>query len=176
MKKRFLYILLFSIFFIGCSQKTNRYAKPTDILHEQALTQTQKVQIKKQKKTKIYFIITYISRIDSDLLKIDNLVDKFIVSAYIPSDEDKENYKKIFFKIDRKDPIAVDELKKDSDLLSLLFSSTSWSRYYLVQAPVDSSKQGVLFEVGVKNLGSAKVEFHDKYGNLPMQKIINLSR
>lgn len=167
MQFKILSILIISFLFIGCSQKNNNYAKTTDILHEQSLTQTQKSVLKKGTITKVFFITTYISHINHHLVTIDENLEKFIVSVYIPSGEDKARYDNLLFKVNGKKPISIEELKKGDELLYLLPASNPWSRYYIVIAPIDNSIRGVFFEAGVTDIGITKMEFHDRYGNLP---------
>ncbi len=170
MQYKILSILIISFLFMGCSQKINKYKKPTDILHEQSLTQTQKTVLKDGLITKMFFVTTYINQIENDRIKIDKNIEQFIVSAYVPSGEDKTRYDKLLFKVNSNEPISVKELKKDDKLLSVLPAANPWSRYYLVKAPVDDSIQGVFFEAGVSGIGLTKMEFHDKYGNLPFKR------
>jgi hypothetical protein len=167
MKFKILSILIISFLFIGCSQKINNYAKSTDILHEQSLTQTQKTVLKKGLITKMFFVTTYISQIEHNRIILDEKLEQFIVSAYVPSGEDKTKYGQLLFRINGKEPISVNELKKDDELLTILPAANPWSRYYIVKAPVDDSTRGVFFEAGVSNIGLTKMEFHDSYGNLP---------
>jgi len=167
MHKKILSILMITIFFIGCSQKLNEHAKPTDILHEQALTQTQKTILKEGLITKVFFVTTFINHIDTDLIEADETLNQFIVSAYVPSGEDKKNYDNLIFKVNSKDPISVRELNDNDKLLELLPAPNPWSKYYIVQSLVDDTVKGISFKVGVEKIGLTKMEFHDRYGNLP---------
>ena len=170
MYKFFIPILMISFLFVGCSQKQNEHVKPTDILHEQSLTQTQKTLLKEGLETKVFFVTTYISHIEHHLINPDEKLERFIVSVYVPSDGDKTIYNKLFFKINSNEITDVKELKKDNSLLSLLPALNPWSKYFIVQTPIDDDKIGVFFEAGATNLGSTQMEFHDRYGNLPFSR------
>ncbi len=159
-------VFIVSVLLLGCSEKANKYAKPTDILHEQSLTQTQKSVLKEKSKIKIYFIITQINRINHPLIKEDDEYDRFIVSAYIPNEKDAKSYDNLLFRVNGKKPISIKEIKKDNKLLTVLPGANPWSRYFIVKGETDKSKNGVSFEAGTKSIGTNKMEFHDRYGNL----------
>lgn len=152
---------------LGCSSKTNKHTSQTNILQEQALTNTQKTTLRDESEVTIFFLTTHISGIDHYLIETDK-IEKFIVSAYIPTQRSEIKYEDIFFKINKKEPISIRELQNDDELLRLLPVSNPWGRYYLVKAPVDDSTKGVFFEMGIIDIGSSKIEFHDRYGSLPM--------
>ncbi len=145
MKYRILSILLISFLFIGCSQKINIYAKPTDVLHEQALTQTQKVTIKSGTIIKAYITATYINQIGHKFVGVNHEVEKFIVSIYIPSEQRQELYNEIFFIINGNEESCVTTMKKDNPLLKLIPGSNPWSRYYYVEAPIEIRSKTITF-------------------------------
>jgi len=167
MYKIFIPFIMSSFLLTGCTQKLNEYAKPTDILHEQALTQTQRTTLKKGSKIKVYFVSTYVNRINNDLIISDETMERFIISAYVPSGEDKNSYNELTFKVNGRTPFSVKELDPDDKRLSLIPAPNPWSKYYMILSETDTSKRGVFLEVGVKDIGSTKMEFHDRYGNLP---------
>ena len=79
MQYKILSVLIISFLLVGCSQKINDYAQPADILHEQSLTQTQKTVLKKGLITKVFFVTTYISHIEHQLISLDEKFEQFIV-------------------------------------------------------------------------------------------------
>jgi hypothetical protein len=132
-------------FMSGCSQKLNEYAKPTDLLHEQALTQTQKIEIKSKTATQAYITVTYLNQIEHELAGFDEEVDKFIVSVYIPSEQNQKLYENIYFMINGESQSCVTELKNDSELLKLIPAPNPWSKYYYVEAPRKSRSKTITF-------------------------------
>ena len=163
MKYRILSILVISFLFIGCSQKINNYAKPTDILHEQALTQTQKVTIKSGKTIKAYITATYINQIGHELEVKNHEVEKFIVSIYISSEERQELYDEIFFIINGNEESCVRIMKKDNPLLKLIPASNPWSRYYYVEAPRNIRSKNITFRFKTLDNESTVLTFQKDY-------------
>ena len=166
MYKFFIALLTVLSLFTGCSQKTNEYAKSTDTMHEQALTQTQNRMIKDGKKTKVYFVTTLLKNVDQNITKKEEGIQSFIVSAYVPSSEDQSIYNNFVFKINSKEPISVTKIKQDDAILSLIPESNPWSKYYLIKAPIDETIRGVHVELIVLNIGSTKMEFNNRRGDL----------
>ncbi len=145
MKYKILIVLIISFLFIGCSQKINNYAKPTDVLHEQALTQTQKATIKSGTTIKTYITATYINQIGHELEGKNHEVEKFIVSIYVPSEQRQELYNEITFIINGTEVSYVTTMKKDNPLLQLIPSSNPWSRHYYVEAPRNTKSKTITF-------------------------------
>ncbi len=163
MNKKVLSILVFSFLFMGCSQKVNKYAKPTDILHEQSLTQTRKVEIKSKNITKVYIIVTYINQIDHELAGFDDEVDKFIVSIYIPSEQRQELYDEILFVINGKEQSCITTLKEDAPILKIIPSPNPWSKYYYVEAPRELKSKDITLKFKIFNYESRVLSFSKDY-------------
>lgn len=163
MQLKFLAILVISFLFIGCSQKHNEYAKPTDILHEQSLTQTQKVEIKSNKDTKAYITATYINEINHELAGIDDEVERFIVSIYIPSEQKQDLYDDIFFTINGNVESCVTSLKNDNPLLKLIPAPNPWSKYYYVEAPREVRSKSITFSFKTFEYTSRVLNFPKSY-------------
>ena len=163
MQSKFLYILIFSLLFVGCSQKQNEYAKPADILHEQSLTQTQKIEIKSNTVTKAYITATYINEIDHELAGIDDEVERFIVSIYIPSEQRQELYDEIFFIINGDVESCVTTLKNDNPLLKLIPAPNPWSRYYYVETPREMKSKKITFSFKTFEYDSISLSFPKNY-------------
>ena len=171
MAYRFLYILLISVVFVGCSQKVNIHATLLDNVKEQALTQTKKARIKDGEITKAFVIVTYISEIKHKSIKEDN-IEKFVVNIHIASGGDKELYDKLKFTIDGQTITKVTKLDSANEILKLLPLHSPWARHFLVEAPKDEEKRGVLFGLTLFNYKPVSMSFSDKYGNLPMGESI----
>jgi hypothetical protein len=163
MQFKILSILIISFLFIGCSQKINDYAKPTDILHEQALTQTQKAEIKSATQTKAYITATYINQIDDELAGIDDEVERFIVSIYIPSEQRQELYDEIFFTINGNVESCVTTLQNDNPLLKLIPAPNPWSKYYYVEAPREMRTKTITFSFKTFEYQSMILSFPKDY-------------
>lgn len=121
--------------FLGCSSTPNKYAKPSDILEEQALTQTRKTMIGVNKKIKAYISATYLNQVPEKISTKDNEVERFIINLYIPSELDQEFYDKILFIINGESTLNITKLKVDDPLLNSIPAKTSWSQYYLIEGP-----------------------------------------
>ncbi len=161
------YIILF--LFTGCSQKLNEYAKPTDILQEQALISTQKVIIKEKNSAEAYLTVTHLNQIEQDKIKIDKDTESFLIGVYIPTEHNKKDIFGISaVKINGVVENHIKLLKYENPILSIISFKNPWSIYLLVEAPKDYSKKGVDIEISIENLGSTKLNFYDSYGNLPM--------
>ena len=169
MQFKILSILIISFLFIGCSQKINNYAKLTDLLHEQALTSTQKVIIKEKNNVKAYLTVTYLSQIKQDKIELNEEVETFLVGVYNPAEDKKKDFFNIStVKINGIEQSFTTLLKDDDPVLDIISFKNPWSTYLLVEAPKDSTKNGVTIEIFVEDIGSTKLSFHDSYGNLPM--------
>ena len=158
---------MFSLLIFGCSQKYNEYAKPTDILREQALTLTQNVIIKKEKIVRAFIGVTYINKINHELIENEENIEKFIVSVHIPSDQNKKLYDNVSFNVNGKKTDSITLLSSEDKLLKILPASIKWNKYFLVKSPKDEKKRGISFEVSVGEYKSPKINFSDSYGNLP---------
>jgi len=166
MYKKTIAIFIFSFLFLGCSQQYNKYAKPTDILKEQALTQTKKVLIKDKETIKAFIVVTYINKINHKLAEQNEEVEKFIVSVHIPSEESQELYDKISFMVNEKKDYTVTPILNDDKLLEILPVATKWHKYYLVQAPKNHKRKGTSLKVFIENLSSINMNFTENSGNL----------
>lgn len=171
MAYRFLYILLISLVFTGCSQKVNIHTTLLDNVKEQALTQTKKARIKDGEITKAFVVVTYISEIKHESIKEDD-IEKFIVNIHIASGGDKELYDKLKFRIDGQNITKVTKLDSTNEILKLLPSHSPWAKYFLVEAPIDEEKKGVSFGLTLSSFTPISMSFSDKYGNLPMGESI----
>ncbi len=161
------YIILF--LFTGCSQTLNEYAKPTDILQEQALISTQKVIIKEKNSAEAYLTVTHLNQIEQDKIKLDKDTEAFLIGVYIPTEHKKKDIFGIStVKINDTKISSLKLLKYENPILSIISFKNPWSTYILVKAPKDYNKKGVDIEILVENLGSTKLNFYDSYGNLPM--------
>ncbi|MDA7848112.1 hypothetical protein N8972_01345 [Sulfurospirillum sp.] len=163
MQFKILSILIISFLFIGCSQKYNEYAKPTDILHEQSLTQTKKVEIKSSQATKAYITATYINQIEHELAGTNDEVERFIVSIYIPSEQRQDLYDEIFFIINGDVESCVTILQNDNPLLELIPAPNPWSRYYYVEAPREVRSKKITFSFKTFEYESRILSFPKNY-------------
>jgi len=163
MYKIFTPILVISFLFIGCSQNYNEHVKPTDILHEQSLTQTQKIEIKSETTTKAYITATYINQINHKLVGLNNEVERFIVSIYIPSEQRQELYNEIFFIINGQVESCVKILKKNNPMLKLIPVSNPWSRYYYVEAHKKERNKTITFSFKTFDYSSPTLTFSKDY-------------
>lgn len=134
MYHKFIYIFIVFFVFFGCSQKVNVYKKPQDTLHEQALTQTQKVVIKASTKEKAFITATYLNEIEHSLGGVNENIERFLISIYVPSDENPKIYDEITFNVSgSQEEGSVRKLKNDDPLLEILPSSNPWAKYYLFE-------------------------------------------
>lgn len=153
----------------GCSQKLNEYSKPTDLLHEQALTSTQKVIVKEIDSVKAYLTVTHLNQIKQDKVELDKETEAFLVGAYIPTEDKKKDFLDIStVKVNNIETGRITLLKSDDPILDIISFKNPWSTYLLIEAPKDFTKNGVTIEISVEDIGSAKLNFYDGYGNLPM--------
>jgi len=169
MYKIFIPFLMILFMITGCSQKLNEYAKPTDLLHEQALTATQKVVIKDGKETKAYITVTHVDEIQQDKIVVDKQTNTFLIGIYIPSEDKKQDFFDLSY-VKVNDVIAgcITPLKSDDPILDIISFKNPWSIYLLVEAPIDTTKKGVTLEIFLEDIGVSKLSFYDGYGNLPM--------
>ena len=169
MYKNFISILIISFLLAGCSQKLNEHAKPTDLLHEQALTSTQKVIVKEINSVKAYLTVTHINQIEQDKIELDEGTEIFLVGVYIPTEDKKKDFFDIStVKVNGTVESCITPLNHDHPILSIISFKNPWSIYLLVEAPKDFTKNGVTIEISAEGIGSTKLSFYDSYGNLPM--------
>ena len=169
MYKNFISILIISFLLAGCSQKLNEHAKPTDLLHEQALTSTQKVIVKKIDSVKAYLTVTHLNQIEQDKVALDDETEIFLVGVYIPTDDKKKDFFDIsIVKVNGIEAGCITPLKNDDPILDVISFKNPWSIYLLIESPKDFTKNGVTIEISAEGIGSAKLSFYDSYGNLPM--------
>jgi hypothetical protein len=169
MYKNFTVFFIILVLFTGCSQKLNEYAKPTDILQEQALISTQKVIIKEKNSAEAYLTVTHINQIEQEKIKLDKNTEVFLIGVYIPTEhKQKDIFDISTVKINGTIENNIRVLKYDNPIVSIISFKNPWTIYFLVEAPKDYNKKGVDIEISVENLGSAKLNFYDSYGNLPM--------
>lgn len=168
MYQKFITIFIFSILIVGCSQKHNQYSKPTDIVHEQALTLTQNAIVKDGTSTKAFVVVTHLNKIDHELIEKNEEIEKFLVSVYIPNE--KELYKKIDFSVNSGQKYTVTSIDKNDEILKILPGSTSWNQYFLVETSRNDKKRGIIFKVSIGNYSPVGMNFLDAYGNLPYAK------
>ena len=169
MHKFFIPILMILFLLTGCSQKLNEYSKPTDLLHEQALTSTQKVIVKEIDSVKAYLTVTHLNQIKQDKVELDKETEAFLVGAYIPTEDKKKDFLDIStVKVNNIETGRITLLKSDDPILDIISFKNPWSTYLLIEAPKDFTKNGVTIEISVEDIGSAKLNFYDGYGNLPM--------
>ncbi len=161
MKFKILSILIISFLFIGCSQKINDYAKPTDLLHEQALTATQKVIIKKIDSVKAYLTVTHINQIEQNKIQLDEETEIFLLGIYIPTEDKKKDFFISTVKVNGIEQSSIALLKSDDPILDIISFKNPWSIYILVEAPKDFTKNGVTIEISSEDIGSVKLSFHD---------------
>jgi hypothetical protein len=126
---------------VGCSSKVNVYQEPQDVLHEQALTQTQKVVMKLGTKEKAFITATYINEIEHELAGFNTKLERFLITIYVPSDENQSIYNEISFNVTGSDENGnVRQLKNDDPLLALLPSSNPWDKNYLFETKTVKTK------------------------------------
>ncbi len=166
---KFFLTMFFIIFLVGCSTKINKYEKPTDVLHEQTLTSTKRVLIKRDLKQLAYITVTHLNEIEQNFLKIDKNSEVFLIGVYVLNSDQKLNDISIKALINDK-LVKVKKLEDDAKIVKILSFSRPWSSYFLVKALKDSTKRGVTIEVLLNGVSSSKLDFNDNYGNLPMKR------
>lgn len=161
----FKIISLLTIFFlfIGCSNTKNKYVLPTDILHEQALTQSKRATIKDGNQAQVYITVTYLNQIAHPLVKKDNKTEKFIINVYVPNDENQKLYDEVSVIINDKEQKFLRELKPTDKLLSLIPAVTSWSKYYLFVTPIEQRSKNITFKFKTKTNQSKTITFAKDY-------------
>jgi len=167
MQYKILYILIVVISLVGCTQKKNIYAKPTDTVKEQALTQAQKVVIRDGENIKAFVVITKIDKIKYETVIKDNNKERFVVGIHIQSDANKDLYNEISFSINGKKIVKPMSLDLKDPILKIVPAFTPWSKYFLVESPRDETKRGVVFGMVMSDFKPISVNFNDSYGNLP---------
>lgn len=163
MTYKIIFITLLALLFSGCSQKINEHARLLDPLHEQALTQTQKTVIKDGLVSKVFVVATYINQVEHELAGKNDVVDKFIVSMYVPSDQNQTLYDELSFVIDGKIQLFTKELNKDNPLIKLLPSPSPWSKYYLIEAPKKYRSKTITLSFKTHNNASPTITFQKDY-------------
>ena len=164
-KMNFKIISLLTIFFLflGCSNKANKYVTTSDILHEQAITQTQRTIIKDGENAQAYILVTYLNQIKHSMIKLDGKTEQFIVNIYIPSEENQKLYNEISCIINNKEQKPLKELKPSDKLLKVIPAVTSWSKYYLYEAPVNEKSKNILFKFKTNSNESSTLTFVKDY-------------
>lgn len=161
-------LMIVVLFFLGCSTKVNKYAKPSDILHEQALTSTQKLVIKKDGITKAYVTVTHLNQIKQNVIEIDDETESFLVSVYIPTEDKKRDFYDIAsVKVNGVLETCITPLKNDNPILKIIPFVNPWSTYLLLETLKQRDVRGVALEIEIDGIGGVKLSFYDSYGNLP---------
>jgi len=163
MNFKIISLLTIVFLFIGCSNRNNKYVLPTDTLHEQALTQSKRATINDGKQAQVYVTVTYLNQITHPLVKKDDKKEKFIINVYGPNDEYQKLYDEVSVIINNKEQKFLRELKPTDKLLQLIPAVTSWSKYYLFEAPVKERSKNITFEFKTKTNQSKTITFVKDY-------------
>ncbi|WP_331775777.1 hypothetical protein [Sulfurospirillum sp. 1612] len=138
--KNITVIFLTALILAGCSPKYEpsytHIAKTT----EQAVANTKKAQILKEKKPVIFATVTYLDSLENKKF-VDKNLEQFVVGIHfthskISREEQEKMLKKLTFQIDdNKTSVTVIALKSTNPILNIIPASTPWSHYFLVQTP-----------------------------------------
>lgn len=139
MKKSIFAILLGFIIFSGCSNKQNN---SLNIIHENAISSTQKARVGIEDKSSILITATYLNNLKY-YLKNEN---ELIVFGIYHSDKSQNgtNLGKLEVFINGKSA-DIQELVISDEMISFLPSSNSWNKYYLASIPKEKENIKELF-------------------------------
>lgn len=147
-------LLFISFFFISCAQKENIYKTPLDILHDQAITQTQKTVLKEGENIRVFITATYLNEIEHPLAGVNREMERFVISVYAPQGDDDTLLDSLRFQLENsQNIITTKELKSDDPLLKILPFANPWAKHYLFET---QSVQSRILKLQV---------MHEKYGN-----------
>ncbi|MDX1807935.1 MAG: hypothetical protein R3331_00210 [Sulfurospirillaceae bacterium] len=135
--KYIFFIIAGIIFLNGCSYKHDNLYIGSKKTTEQAVANTKKVQILKDKKPIIFATITYLDSIKNKKF-VDKNMEQFVIGFHFRNSGTKSknnlDLKDVNFQIDGKtEGISVIKLNSDSPILKIIPASTPWSQYFFVQ-------------------------------------------
>lgn len=136
---KYVFLAVFAVlFFGGCSYKHDSLYVGSKKTTEQAVANTKKIQILKDKKPIIFTTVTYLNSINNKTF-VDKNLEQFVVGVHfvnssIEQSKQAQVLKDINFKIDDnvKD-VNVTKLNSNSPILLIIPASTPWSVYFLVE-------------------------------------------
>jgi len=122
--KTFLFFLVFSIFFIGCSSK-NGFSR-FNLSHEQELGADSILSSKVKKGNEVNGIVSvvYLNKIYPDVFKEKEV---FYVYYYLKKSQ------KISYTLNQQKATYITELNENNEFATLTSIKTKWSKYYLVE-------------------------------------------
>lgn len=151
-------LLFISFFFISCAQKENIYKTPLDILHDQAITQTQKTVLKEGENIRVFITATYLNEIEHPLAGVNKNIERFLVNVYAPQGGDANILDDLSLHVENsQNTIAKEELDIDDPLLEILSFANPWAKNYLFETQSVQTKVLTLYFI------------HEKYGKVSLR-------
>ncbi|WP_458701240.1 hypothetical protein ACKGJI_03810 [Sulfurospirillum sp. 1307] len=163
---KFLATFMILISLTACSTTINPYEKPTDTIHEQALSASQKVVLKKDGIIKAYITVTHLNEIKNDMIKNSDENEVFLVGVYFTKEQVKNAKNEVKIEINSDKNTKNQTLKETDKLIGLIPFKNKWTHYFLVSTQKNREKRGNSIEITIKDIGSKKLFFYDDYGNL----------
>lgn len=126
MKKNFLALLFFSLFFTSCEQSATSVFPTKDKSLSQNIQYTKIVKLVKENNVETLFNITYLNSVYD---KFDNDKQNFLIGFYDSNDKLLDNFT---FRLNEKESIETKEIDKNSDFYNNIAFKNRWASYKII--------------------------------------------
>ena len=156
-------ILLATLFLSGCAPKSGFLSE--DTLYESALSYTKKGEIYNSLEMKASIVATYLNNTVIECKKKDREV--FLIAVFIDEDSSDESKQGLlnpsyYITLEGKQPVDIEALPYDDDLIKIAPFRNRWSTYYKVMFEKSKSKT-LTMEYGHLNYGKVTLLFSKEY-------------
>lgn len=151
-------ISLISTLFIGCSSTSALKYFKSDEIQAKAIQHTKKADVLVENQQKALVWATYLNNIDHEDFKMKE--ETFLVSLYFINNK-SQDYKEngYSFKLNDRDPIKIEEIKKDDPRYKILLKNNPWAKIYLVEFERMKRVYDLTLELTDSNTSSAQLKF-----------------